>query len=157
MRIRLGRFKKKNVWRGTCRVSHTHYEEKETDVALSLQVLELFHRDACDTVIFVSGDTDLSPAVRSADKLFPEKYVGFAFPYKRSNRELARLAYLSFKIRKEKYHSHQFSDPHRLGHGRLISKPQAWRMPSNLTLKLTSRDATRPPGNLARRYALLLK
>lgn len=36
VKVRLGRFKYKEVWCSTCRSNNGHYEEKETDVALSL-------------------------------------------------------------------------------------------------------------------------
>jgi hypothetical protein len=64
--------------------------------------LELFHTDACDTVVLVTGDTDLTPAVRTAAQVFPSKTVHFAFPYKRKNKELAQLTGNSFVIRKER-------------------------------------------------------
>jgi uncharacterized LabA/DUF88 family protein len=70
VKIRLGRFKYKTVWCSTCRTNNIHHEEKETDVALSLKIMELFHRDECDTVVLVTGDTDLAPAVRMAADVF---------------------------------------------------------------------------------------
>lgn len=126
VKIELGRFKPKNVWCGSCKTNHVHYEEKETDVAISIKVLELFHRDACDTIILVTGDTDLAPAVRTATSLFPTKEVCFGFPYKRKNKELAQITNKSFRIRKEQYLKHQFSDPYVLTSGRAIAKPATW-------------------------------
>lgn len=55
VKIRLGRFKYKIVWCPGCRTNNVHYEEKETDVALSLKIMEIFHRDECDTVVLVTG------------------------------------------------------------------------------------------------------
>ena len=126
VQVHLGRFKSKTVWCRSCKTNNTHYEEKETDVALSAKLLELFHTDACDSVVLVTGDTDLAPAVRTAAQVFPTKTVLFAFPYKRKNKELAQLAGSSFVVRKERYAAHQLPDPFVLPSGRAIPKPQNW-------------------------------
>jgi uncharacterized LabA/DUF88 family protein len=126
VKVRLGRFKYKTIWCGGCKKNNVHYEEKETDVALSLTIMELFHRDSCDTVALVTGDTDLAPAVRMAADVFPEKGICFAFPYKRKNKELNAITDKSFLIRKERYAAHQFSDPYTGVPGRTIYKPARW-------------------------------
>ncbi|MBI2970455.1 MAG: NYN domain-containing protein [Gammaproteobacteria bacterium] len=126
VQIHLGRFKYKTVWCASCKQENPHYEEKETDVALSAKLLELFHTDKCDTVVLMTGDTDLAPAVRTAAQIFPEKTVCFAFPYKRKNKELMQLATSSFLVRKERYAAHQFPDPVVLPNGRQIRKPPDW-------------------------------
>lgn len=110
----------------SCGHEYDRYEEKETDVSIALKLLELFITDSCDTVILVTGDTDLAPAVRTAKKLFSSKRVLFAFPYKRKNKELAQLAPRSFEIRKEKYTNHQFPDPYTLPDGSKVNKPSKW-------------------------------
>jgi uncharacterized LabA/DUF88 family protein len=126
IRVELGRFKKKDVHCSRCNTIKPHYEEKETDVAISVRLLEVLHRDAADTAVLVTGDTDLAPAVRTAQKLFPGKEICFAFPYKRRNSELAKLVSKHFYIRKERYLQHRLSDPCALPSGRQVSKPQGW-------------------------------
>lgn len=126
VKIRLGRFKYKTVWCPGCRTNNVHYEEKETDVALSLKIMELFHRDECDTVVLVTGDTDLAPAVRMAADVFPAKTICFAFPYRRKSKELAAITSKSFLIKKERYAAHQFADPYTGVSGRSINKPASW-------------------------------
>ena len=126
VKVRLGRFKYKTIWCGGCKKNNVHYEEKETDVALSLKIIELFHLDACDTLVLVTGDTDLAPAVRTAADIFPEKSVCFAFPYKRKNKELNAITDKSSLIRKERYAANQFDDPYTGVAGRTISKPTTW-------------------------------
>lgn len=126
VKIRLGRFKYKTVWCRGCRTNNVHYEEKETDVALSLKIMELFHLDACDTVVLMTGDTDLAPAVRMAADVFPAKTICFGFPYKRKNKELNSITSKSFLIRKERYAANQFEDPFTGVAGRTIPKPPNW-------------------------------
>ena len=122
----LGRFKYKTVHCYHCGIDNPHYEEKETDVAISVKLIELLYADKADTVVLVSGDTDLAPAVETASRLFPTKEICFGFPYKRKNKELAQLVSKHFHIRKERYRAHQLPDPMILPSGRRISKPAGW-------------------------------
>ncbi len=126
VQIELARFKCKSIWCSQCNNHRDAYEEKETDVALSVKLLELFHADACDTIVLVSGDTDLAPAVRAAARMFPAKTVCFAFPYRRKNAELATLVNKHFRIKKDRYVQHQFPDSVVLPSGRTINKPDHW-------------------------------
>ena len=125
VQIELSRFKPKTIRCEHCGHTITRHEEKETDVAIAARLLESFHSDECDTVIIVSGDSDLAPAVRTAQKLFPEKTIGFAFPYRRKSNELAQLAPLSFKINRKQYLKHQFPETVEIP-GTTIQKPLDW-------------------------------
>jgi len=122
---RLGRFKPKTI-----RCSHggkiTRHEEKETDVAIASKMFEVLCKDRCDSVVLVTGDTDLAPAVKTAKYLFPNKHIIFAFPYRRKNDELAQMAPSSFKIHSRNYIQHQFPDPFTLSDGTIIPKPSSW-------------------------------
>ena len=122
----LGRFKFKTVRCHRCMIDNPHYEEKETDVAISMKLIELLHDDQADTIVLVTGDTDLAPAVRTASCLFPAKEICFGFPYRRGNKELERLVSKHFSIRKERYARHQLPSPFVLPSGRSVSKPQEW-------------------------------
>lgn len=124
--VELNRFKKKSMTCSSCKHRFNRYEEKETDVALAIKLLELFFTDSCDTAVLVTGDTDLAPAARTAKKLFTNKKVVFAFPYKRKNQELAKLAPNSFEIRKKQYVKHQFPNPYVLPDGSKVHKPSNW-------------------------------
>ena len=122
-----GRFKVKSpVKCARCGHSNVRYEEKETDVAIASKMFEKLHNDECDCIVLVTGDTDLVPAVETAQRLFPTKQIVFAFPYRRINRELAKLAPGSFKIGKDKYTAHQLQNPFVLSDGTTIAKPSSW-------------------------------
>jgi uncharacterized LabA/DUF88 family protein len=71
--IELGRFKPKRVYCPTCKTMVIRHEEKETDVAVAVRLLELFFTEACDTAVLVTGDTDLAPAIRTARQRFPHQ------------------------------------------------------------------------------------
>ncbi|HDM78220.1 MAG TPA: NYN domain-containing protein, partial [Deltaproteobacteria bacterium] len=126
--VELSRFKPKIIKcpNPLCRKEFTKYDEKETDVALAVKLLEIFYTDECDTAVLVTGDTDLAPAVRAAKRLFPKKCILFAFPYRRQNNELHKLAPGSFVISKRQYARYQFPNPYKLADGTLIEKPASW-------------------------------
>ncbi|MFH1618469.1 MAG: NYN domain-containing protein [bacterium] len=124
--VELGRFKEKDVFCTKCRTVFLKHEEKETDVAIAITLLELLFTGKCDTAVIMSGDTDLSPAVKKSRALFPDKKILFAFPYARKNKELHNLATDSFSISQKQYIRHQFSNPVILKNGHEIHKPSTW-------------------------------
>jgi uncharacterized LabA/DUF88 family protein len=123
--VELARFKEKWVWCDGCKQKRLRHEEKETDVALAVKLIELFCERKCDTAVIMTGDTDIAPAVRFVKRYYPTKRVGFLFPYGRKNTELAKLA-LSRKITKEQYLKHQFPPTVTLADGSIRTKPTKW-------------------------------
>lgn len=126
LKIIYGRFKPKRSFCPKCKKITKKHEEKETDVAICIKLFELLHNNKGDIFLLITGDTDISPAIKTCQSLFPLKTVLFAFPYNRKNNELAKLAPGSFTIRSKQYSSHLFSDPHTLSNGIEISKPATW-------------------------------
>lgn len=123
--VSMGRFKEKFIWCNACKAHVSHNEEKETDVAIAVKLFELFHTDSCDLAMIVSGDTDLAAAVRSANLVFADKRVGFVFPYKRKNAELAAMTDTKFRMKKDRYLKHQFPDPYIID-GVPVRRPPTW-------------------------------
>ncbi len=77
--VRLGRFKLKDM---KCRIRACTFagqklfkvpEEKQTDVAIGVQMVLDAVDDNCDRFILVTGDSDLLPAVRAIKLRFPKK------------------------------------------------------------------------------------
>ncbi len=126
IKIELASFKRKQILCPHCHQSITRYEEKETDVAISVKMLELFTLDMCDTVVLVTGDTDVVPAIHLAKKLFPQKTIGCAFPHSRKNFKISQSVHIPFKISAKQYLNHQFPDPVRFDDGTIINKPPNW-------------------------------
>ena len=118
----LGKFKKKDVFCHACKKSIEKHEEKQTDVSIAVKILELFHRDKCDSIGIVSCDTDLIPAIKTAQNLFPHKEIIVFFPKPNNSKELKTIC----KCHKLKqYDKHVFPDTivHK---GNTISKPPKW-------------------------------
>ena len=122
----LNRFKAR--WRvcPICRHRYVGYEEKETDVAIAVRIVELAISSDCDTIIVVTGDTDILPALRVARKLAPAKRLWIGAPFRRYNRELRHHADGAFKIRAEAYGRHRLPDPVVAPDGSVIPKPRTW-------------------------------
>jgi len=122
----LSKFKVKDVVCPACRHRYKRHEEKETDVAIALKLVETFVRDEADAVVIVSGDSDLMPAVRTARSLFPEKKIGVAFPFNRHTTELEQAADFSWNIGQREIQRAQFPLDGRLADGTTIRKPHSW-------------------------------
>lgn len=133
--VQLGKFKRKRDFScpncrqnscGHCGHKLKQHEEKETDVAIAARMLELLFTNSCDTIVLVTGDTDLAPAVRIAQRLFPHNDIRFALPYERGTKLLRQIAPKSFKIGSNGYTNNQLPDPFPLKSGKTISKPSSW-------------------------------
>ena len=64
--VEYGRFKPKSITCSNCHSTFIKHEEKETDVRIATKVCHLLAKDECDTILLVSGDTDLSPSIEHA-------------------------------------------------------------------------------------------
>lgn len=126
IQIELNRFKKNSVKCKYCHKVFFRHEEKETDVSIAVKLIEIFINGYCDTAVLMTGDTDLSPAVKTAKKLFTTKKIAFAFPYKRKNRELSKISDFNFEIKKSQYAKYQLSDPYITKKGDVVTKPSSW-------------------------------
>jgi len=124
--VELARFKSKQVWCPSCRQYFVTHEEKETDVAIATRLFEVCHADEAESVVLLTGDTDLAPTVRACKRLFPAKLILFAFPYRRTNSELAAISPESFSIKRRSCLRHQFPDPLTLPDGTSVTKPANW-------------------------------
>jgi hypothetical protein len=121
-----GNFKRKNLKCKVCFQPYTSHEEKETDVNIALRLLECFLNDECDTVVLVTGDTDLVTAIATSKRLFPKKRIGIAFPYLRTNEHFKTVADFTFKLSIHSYKRHQFPNPVLLADGTRLFKPSTW-------------------------------
>ncbi len=109
----------------------TRREEKETDVAMGVRLLELFMKKRCDFVFMVTGDTDLIPAIMTAHRLFPKKPVSCVFPFARVSPRMRKIVYESYGVetinaKPKHYQKHQFDDPLILPDGTELNKPPPW-------------------------------
>lgn len=134
--IILGKFKSK---RFKCRVSACSYsgsrfylgtEEKRTDVAIAVTLLDDAYQDKADRFVIISGDSDLVPAVNLLKHRFPAKQVFVYVPTRDPTRgaavELRSAADKNRSLPMELIHRSQFPQEMPDGHGGMIRKPADW-------------------------------
>jgi hypothetical protein len=76
----MARFTEKSARCNTCGATWKRHEEKETDVHLSLTLLEDALDNAFDRAIIIGADSDLVPAVRMIRRRLPGKQIFLATP-----------------------------------------------------------------------------
>jgi uncharacterized LabA/DUF88 family protein len=96
--IVLGRFQEKQRVCRNCGSWWRTYEEKETDVAIAVALLEDGVNDRFDTAVIISADSDLCPAVKALKRLRPDKRIVAVFPPHRQSGDLRRAADASFTL-----------------------------------------------------------
>ena len=134
--ITLGKFKKREL---TCRVQSCTYqgsriyksmEEKRTDVAIAIQILDDAYQDLADRFVIISGDSDLIPAIEVLKQRFPEKQVIVYVPAKNKIRgqatELRSAADKDRTLPLDLIKRCQFPHTVKTLDGQEIEKPEGW-------------------------------
>jgi len=93
------------------------------------------HRDApappgpageCERLVVVSGDTDIVPAIDEARAVWAAQ-VGVAFPARRANAQLRRVASWSVNLDPAWYLRHQLPCSVTAADGHAIVRPSGWQ------------------------------
>ena len=105
-------------------------EEKQTDVAIAVDLLCDAVDDACDQVVIFSNDSDLAPALRAVKLRWPSKTIGVVAPIRGEGRQpsidLKKIAdWTRHGIRENELASAQLPDKVQT-QKRAISKPGHW-------------------------------
>lgn len=104
------------------------FEEKETDVNLSVFILDYAYRDMFDKAFVITGDTDIKPAIDLVKNRFPQKIVQFIFPIGRKNKDLEIIAGLPGKlITTEHLKDCQFPETVQINSERAVTRPNEWK------------------------------
>ncbi|EJW21397.1 hypothetical protein IMCC14465_11930 [alpha proteobacterium IMCC14465] len=83
--------RKKNIKCKICEKEFSKHEEKETDVNIAVHMIDAAHSDEVDYFILISGDTDLSPAIKFIKENYPDKIIKIIAPPRRANSEMRRI------------------------------------------------------------------
>jgi uncharacterized LabA/DUF88 family protein len=128
LRIIEGRYQRKPMKCRSCGAGWTSYEEKETDVNIAVALMEIAASATVDTVLVVSADSDLCPAVRSARGVNPTLAVIPAFPPHRRSGELKTLLPSAFVIGETRLRQSQLTPVvHDAVTGEKYTRPAYWR------------------------------
>jgi len=80
VKVILGNFKKKDRSCNNCSSSWVAHEEKETDVNISIRLIDMTYKNSFDRVLLITGDTDLAPALRMVRQIAPTKQITIVLP-----------------------------------------------------------------------------
>jgi uncharacterized LabA/DUF88 family protein len=76
----------------TAKFNWVSFEEKETDVNIAIQMVQVAMDDLADVFYVISADTDLAPAIKMIQARYPKiEYVPVLPPHRAQNNELKRL------------------------------------------------------------------
>lgn len=103
-------------------IRYTTQEEKKTDVNIAINLLEDAYQDKFDTAILISWDNDISPAVESVKKAFPNKKVKVILPIGTRSRSLSLLCDEVIEMKEEDIANSLFPDV-----VYWIQKPEWWQ------------------------------
>lgn len=75
-----GKYLEKTIKCPNCHYTIIRPEEKKTDVNISIRMIADCVQDKTDTIILVSGDSDLVPPIEFIQKNYPQKKTRVYFP-----------------------------------------------------------------------------
>jgi NYN domain len=76
----IGHFKEKHRHCAKCGATWIGHEEKETDVAIAVELVADAFLNRFDRALIISADSDLGPAIKSVKANFPKKAVNVIAP-----------------------------------------------------------------------------
>lgn len=125
--ITQGRYQSKIIKCRKCGGVRTHYEEKETDVNIAVNIVADAATGIADSALIVSADSDLVPAIKTARRLNPKMFIAAAFPPARFSAHLKTLMPSSFSVSKAKINGAQLPDiVVDASNNRTLTRPAHW-------------------------------
>jgi uncharacterized LabA/DUF88 family protein len=126
LEIRQGRFQQKSKTCHSCGSSWNEYEEKETDVSLSVSLLEDGVNGLYDAALLVSADGDMVPAIRALRRLAPAVRVIAALPPNRRSSGLQAVCDATIPIGMAKVRQSQLPETVKVG-SHTLARPPHWK------------------------------
>jgi uncharacterized LabA/DUF88 family protein len=128
VKIVLGKFKLRDKECQRCHKIYQTYEEKQTDVNISIMLFQCAHNDTFDKGILISGDSDIIPAIKSVKETFPQKQVGLVIPIGRRSEEMKNVCNFHMKMKEAHLKNSQFPDKIIIGGEKNITleRPSTW-------------------------------
>jgi uncharacterized LabA/DUF88 family protein len=125
-RLHVGRFQVKSLSCRQCGHTRVSHEEKESDVSLAVQLVEDAALDAFDHALIVSGDSDMTPAIRSVRRITPSKRLVAVFPPRRSSVTLQGAVHATLNIFDKVPERHQLPEKILAADGTILERPHHW-------------------------------
>lgn len=110
VKIVFGKFKLRDKECRICYRTYQTFEEKQTDVNISIKLFQCAHNDTFDTAILMTGDSDIVPAIRAVKETFPAKRIGVVIPIGRTAEEMKHACDFHMKMKERHLKTSQFLD-----------------------------------------------
>ncbi|KQC09143.1 MAG: hypothetical protein APR62_03115 [Smithella sp. SDB] len=129
VKIVLGKFKLRDKECRLCRRTYQTFEEKQTDVNISVKLFQSAYDDTFDTGILVTGDSDIVPAIRAVKESFPAKRIGVVIPIGRSAEDMKNACDFHMKMKEKHLRDSQFPDSIVIDPAKSITlnRPATWK------------------------------
>lgn len=130
-----GKFLPKSRLCSKCGSEHETYEEKKTDVNISVAIMRAAYEKEYDTLLLVTADTDITPAIQAAQMIHPQGRIRVIFPPYRGNYELREYLNKRNQIKKIKeIHLKESLLPAeiKLESGYVVKRPEKYNPPNKL-------------------------
>ena len=121
-----GIFRPKEIQCYKCGSVRRTFEEKMTDVNISVALLDDAQDNLFDTAMIVSADSDLVGPVQAVLERYPTKRVVVAFPPKRMSIDLRDIASGHSFIGQDKLRRSQLPDELTRADGYVLTRPAYW-------------------------------
>ena len=125
--IQLGYFQPQRFQCPKCGDVRRTYEEKMTDVNISVALLNDAQDDLFDTAMVISADSDLVGPIQSVLARYPNKRVIAAFPPDRKSKHLREVVNASLTIGRNKLRDSQLPNRLTRADGFVLRRPATWR------------------------------
>lgn len=109
-----------------CKAKLNTYKEKMTDINIAVNLLNDAQSDLFDTAILVSGDSDLSGAVKSIHTNYDNKRVVVFFPPSRRSKKLQMASFYHLSINRSIIQKSQLPNPFVAKDGKPWYRPEEW-------------------------------
>jgi len=129
IQVVFGKFKLRDKQCRLCNKTYQTFEEKQTDVNISVKLFQCAYNDTFDTAMIVTGDSDIVPAIRSVKESFPAKKIGVVIPIGRTAEEMKQACDFHMKMKERHLATSQFPDSIVLDPAKNIylTRPPGWK------------------------------
>lgn len=135
VQVILGKFQLREVTcRAECGKKYAVPEEKKTDVNIAVEILSDSFKNACDSIVVVSGDSDAQPPIQWVKRNCQTKITVYipALPPDRDKRRLDFYAQNGIDCKffpTDGLGDHQFPHAVKTGAGTFVCRPSSWCQP----------------------------
>ena len=116
----------------SCGAQWDGYEEKETDINIAIQLIDMAYRKQYERIIILTADTDICPAIVMAKSIAPEINITLAIPPASAGRNpkcsaLVNAADNKCKVSFDLIHQARFAKEIALYSGKILYCPEKYR------------------------------